>query len=47
MSFVSYPYLILQISGQILQVTVACQIFWELNGLSVTRATARRQSCLV
>ena len=47
MGFVSYPYLILQISGQILQVTVACQNFWELNGLSVTRATARRQSCLV
>ena len=47
MSFVSYPYLILQISDQTLQVTVVCQKFWELNGLSVTRATARRQSCLV
>ena len=36
MSFVSYPHLILQISGQTLQVTVASKNFWELNELSGT-----------
>ena len=35
MSFVSYPCLILQISGQTLQVTVARENFWQLNGLLV------------
>ena len=33
MGFVSYPHLILQISGQTLQVNVVREIFWELNGL--------------
>ena len=35
MSFVSYPCLILQISGQTLQGTVARENFWQLNGLLV------------
>ena len=35
MDFVSYPRLILQISGQTLQVTVAPEKFWELNGLEI------------
>jgi len=33
MGFVSYPHLILQISDQTLQVIVARENFWELNGL--------------
>jgi len=33
MGFVSYLYLILRISGQTLQVTVARENFWELNRL--------------
>ena len=32
MSFVSYPHLIFLISGQMFEVTVAHEIFWELNG---------------
>ena len=32
MGFVSYPHLILLISGQMFEVTVAHEIFWELNG---------------
>ena len=32
MGFVSYPYLILLISGQIFEVTIAHGNFWELNG---------------
>ena len=35
MGFASYSHLILQISGQTLQVTIAREIFWELNGLLV------------
>ena len=31
MSFVSYPHLILLISGQTFEVTVAHEKFWELN----------------
>ena len=31
MGFVSYPYLILLISGQTFEVTVAHENFWELN----------------
>ena len=34
MDFVSYPYLILQINSQTLQITVVHEIFLELNGLS-------------
>ena len=32
MDFVNYPYLILLISGQMFEVTVAHENFWELNG---------------
>ena len=32
MDFVSYPHLILLISGQTFEVTVAHENFWELNG---------------
>ena len=35
MGFVSYPCLILQISGQTVQSTVAREKFWQLNGLLV------------
>ena len=38
MSFVSYPYLILLISGQTFEVTKRKKIFWKLN-----RAAANRQ----
>ena len=34
MSFVIYPHLILLISDQIFEVTVAHENFWELNGLT-------------
>jgi len=39
MDFVTYPHLILLISGQTLSVTVALKIFWKLNGLLIV-ATA-------
>ena len=32
MGLVSYSYLILLISDQTFEVTVACENFWELNG---------------
>ena len=35
MGFVSYPNLILLISGQMFEVIVTCEIFWELNGAFV------------
>ena len=35
MCFISYPHLILLISGQTFEVTVAYENFWELNGASV------------
>ena len=35
MSFVSYPHLILLISGQTFECTVACEKIWELNGAIV------------
>ena len=38
MGFVNYPYLILQISGQTLQVTVARENFWRLNELQIKRS---------
>ena len=33
MSFISYSYLILLISGQTFEITLAYEKFWELNGV--------------
>ena len=44
MSFISYPHLILLISGQTFKVTVACEKFWELNGALARELNYRKQA---
>ena len=44
MRFISYPHLILLISGQTFKVTVPCEKFWELNGALARELNYRKQA---